>query len=132
MVIVAGLKAWNWLKRYSFFTHFIRKPYFGTLLDGCFCWFLCSNQGFIKILWSHFFHLFIHVFPFIIDIVGKGIPGPPLFKAPTPWSSLPLFLKSFFALPSFLSRPFLSYLRQFPHPHTTPSCPNLTNQPFLV
>ena len=86
----------------------------------------------ITLWWSHLFRLFLHVFPFIIDIVGKGIPGPSLFKAPTPWPSLPHFLKSLCPLPSVLFYPLLNYFRQFPHPHANPSCPNLTNQPFLV
>ena len=38
-----------------------------------------------------FFCLFLHVFLFIIDIVVKGIPGPPLSKAPTPFPACPLF-----------------------------------------
>ena len=42
---------------------------------------------------SHFYdHTFLHVFPFIIDIVGKGIPAQsPFFKALTQWPSLPSF-----------------------------------------
>ena len=127
MIKVAGLKPWNWLKRDSFFTYFSKNLNCETLLDGCFCWFLCSNQGFITLLWSHFFNLFLHVFPFIIDIVGKGIPGPTLFKAPTPWPTLPTFLKSLVALPSFLFHPLLKYCRQFPHPRTTTSCPNMVS-----
>ena len=86
----------------------------------------------ITLWWSHLFRLFLHVFAFIIDIVGKGIPGPSLFKAPTPWPSLSHFLKSLFTISSFLFHPLLRYFRQFPHPQTTPSCPNLTNQPSLV
>ena len=64
-------------------------------------------------------------------IVRKGVPVP-LFKAPTPWPRLPIFFKSLFPLPSFLFHPLLRYFRQFPLPHATPSCPNLTNQPSLV
>ena len=37
-------------------------------------------------------------------IMCKGVPAP-LFKAPTPWPSLPYFLKSLFPLPSFLFPP---------------------------
>ena len=54
-----------------------------------------------------------------------------LFKAPTPWPSLPLFLK-FVSCPLFSVPPFLRYFRQFHHPHATPYCPNPTNQPSLV
>ena len=42
------------------------------------------------------------------------------------------FLKSLFPLPFFLFYPLLRYFRQFPHPHATPSCPNLTHQPSLI
>ena len=51
-------------------------------------------------------------------IVRKGIPAP-LFKAPTPWPSLPPFLKLLFPLPYFMLHPLLRYFPQspFPHPH---------------
>ena len=110
---VAGVKAWNWLKRDSFFTHFFQKPY----LQNTFEWLLLLIRLF-QPKFYHFFHPFLHVFPFIIDIVGKGIPGPLLFKASTSWPSLPPFLKCLLALPSFLFHPLLRYFRQFPHPHT--------------
>ena len=132
MVKVAGLKAWNWLKRDSFFTYFFKKPY----LQNPFGWLLLLIPLFQPRFYCAFmialFHLFLHVFPFIIDIVGKGIPGPSLFKAPNPWPSLPHFLKSLFTISSFLFHPLLRHFRQFLHPYTTPSCPNLTNQPSLV
>ena len=64
-------------------------------------------------------------------IAHKGVPVP-LFKAPTPWLSLPPFLKFLFSLPTFLFHPLLRYFRQFPHPHAIPSCHNLTNQFSLV
>ena len=87
----------------------------------------------ITLWWSHLFRLFLHVFPFIIDIVGKGIPGPLFFFPGThPLTQIAPFLKSLFALPSFLFHPFLRYFRQFPHSHTTSSCPILTNKPSLV
>ena len=40
---------------------------------------------------SHFYdHTLLHVFPFIIDIVGKGIPVPPPFLRHPPLIHLPL------------------------------------------
>ena len=61
-----------------------------------------------------------------------GSSPPPLFKAPTPWPSLPPFLKFLFPLPSFLFHPLLRYFTRSPHPHATPSCPHLINEPSLV
>ena len=90
---------------------FSKNLIYRTLLDDCLCWFLCSNLGFITLLWSDFFRLFLHVFPFIIDIVGKGIPAPLFLKAPIPWPSLPPVLKSLLALLSFLLHPILRYFR---------------------
>ena len=65
-------------------------------------------------------------------IVRKGVPVPPLFKAPTPWPSLPPpFLKSLFPLLSFLFRPLLRYFRQFP-PHSPTPLLTLFNQPTFL
>ena len=63
-------------------------------------------------------------------IVRTGVPAP--LKAPTPWPSTPLVLKSLLPLFSFLFNTLLEYFRQTPHPHATPSCPNPTNQFSLV
>ena len=58
---------------------------------------------------------------------------PPIFKAPRPWSSLPpAFFKNLFLLLYLLFYPLLRYFRHFPHPQTTSSCPNSTNQPSLL
>ena len=51
-------------------------------------------------------------------IVGKGVRVPP-FKAPTPWPSLPAFLKSLFLLPSFLFHSLLRYFKHSPLPTLT-------------
>ena len=132
MVKVAGLKTWNWLKTDSFFTNIFQKLY----LRNTFEWRLLLIPLFQPRFYNTFvitlFSFFLHVFSFIIDIVGKGIPGPSLFKAHTPWPGLPHFLKSLFALSSFLFYPLFRYFRQFPHSHKTLSCPNMTNQPSLV
>ena len=66
-------------------------------------------------------------------IVRKGVPVPPPFKAPTLWPRLPLF-KIFVSPLSlfFVPSPFNDILDSSPHPHANPSCPNLTNQTFLV
>ena len=56
-------------------------------------------------------------FPHWANIVLKGIPvpsPPPVFKAPTPWISLPSFFKFLYPLPSFLFHPLFRYFRQFP------------------
>ena len=65
-------------------------------------------------------------------IVCKEVQAPLLFKAPTPWPSLPPFLKPLFPLLSFLFHPLLRHFTHFPHPQATSSCPNPTNQPYLV
>ena len=75
-----------------------------------------------------FFVFFLPFFPFIIDIVCKGVPAPYFFRHPPLDPASPSFLKSLFPLPTFLFQPFL----RFPRLHSTPSCPNLTNQPSLV
>ena len=127
MIKVAGLKTWNWLKRDSFFSYFFQKPYLRNTFGWLFLLIPLFQPGFYHTFIVTLFSSFPSCFPFIIDIVGKGIPGPPLFKAPTPWPSLPPFLKSLFALPSFVFHPLLKYFRQLPHSHTTPSCPNLVS-----
>ena len=64
----------------------------------------------------------------------KGVPAPPpLCKAPTLWPSLPPpFSKFLYPLPYFLFHLLWKYFRQFPHPHTNPSCTNPTNQPTFL
>ena len=123
MVKVAGLKARNSIKkrlRHRYFpvnfTHlFLKNLFTEHFWMTAFADSLAPTKFFITLLSSHFFSLFLHVFPFITDIVGKEIPAP-LFKAHTSLPSLPPFLKSLFALPSFLSHLLLRYFRQFPHP----------------
>ena len=124
MVKVAGLKVWKSIKkrlkhRYFpvNFTHFFQSPYLQNTFGWLFLLISAFQPRFYHTLWSHFFRLFPHVFSFIIDIVGKGIPAPPpLFKATTPWPSLTSFLKPLFAFPSFLFHPLLSYFWLFPPP----------------
>ena len=119
MVKVADLKVWKSIKkrlkhRYFpvNFTHFFRNPYLQNTFGWLFLLISALQPRFYHTFWSHFFRLFPHVFPFIIDIVGKGIPAP-LFEAPTPWPSLSSFLKSLFFLPSFLFHPLLRYFWLF-------------------
>ena len=54
---------------------------------------------------SHFYdHTFLHVFPFIIDIVGEGIPAPPPFlRHPSLDPACPLF--KIFVYPPLFSVP---------------------------
>ena len=93
MVKVAGLKARKSIRKrlkHMYFHDFFQKPYLHfknftyffpkTLFTEQF-WMTASADSSTptKVL-SHFFdHTFLHVFPFIIDIVGKGIPAPPPF-----------------------------------------------------
>ena len=86
MVKVVGLKARNSIRKrlkhmyfHVNFTHFFPK----TLFTEQF-WMTASADSSTptKVL-SHFYdHTFLHVFPFIIDIVGKGIPGPLFLRQP--------------------------------------------------
>ena len=96
MVKVAGLKARNSIRKrlkhvyfHVNFTHFFPK----TLFTEQF-WMTASADSSTptKVL-SHFYdHTFFHGFPFIIDIVGKGIPAPPLFLRHLPLDpACPLF-----------------------------------------
>ena len=57
---------------------------------------------------AHFYdHTFLYVFPFIIDIVGKGIPAPHPFLRPSPLDpACPLF-KIFVYPPLFSVPPLL-------------------------
>ena len=66
--------------------------------------------------------------------VRKGVPAPSPFKAPTPWPILPPppFFNLFIPSPLFCSTPFHGIFDSSPHTHANPSCPNPTNQPFLV
>ena len=83
MVKVAGLKARNLIRKrpkhmyfHVNFTHFFPKALFTEQF-----WMTASADSSTptKVL-SHFYdHTLLHVFPFIIDIVGKGIPVPPPF-----------------------------------------------------
>ena len=51
---------------------------------------------------SHFYdHTFFHGFPFIIDIVGKGIPAPPPFLRLPPLDPACLHFKMFVYPPLF-------------------------------
>ena len=82
------------------------------------------------LFWQLFGHLMANFGTFLRGqpTVRKGAPAP-LFKAPTPWPSLPSpFLKPLCPLPSVLLHPLLRYFRQFPHPHANPSSPSPTNQ----
>ena len=67
-------------------------------------------------------------------IVRKGVPASPFLRHPPLDPGCPpiLFFKSLCPLLSVLFHPCLRYFRQFPQPCANPSCPNLTNQPFLV
>ena len=72
--------------------------------------------------WFHYVH-----------IARKGVLPSPLFYGTLPLTQLapPSFFKFCVPSPLFCFTPFKGILDSFPHPHTTPSCPNLTNQPFL-
>ena len=62
----------------------------------------------------------------------KGVPAPlPHFKVPTSSPKLPPFLKIFVSRPLFFVPPPFKVFQTVPppHPHTNPSCPNLTHQP---
>ena len=67
-------------------------------------------------------------------IVRKGVPVPPPPLRHPPFDPDCPFLKSLCPLSlSFLFHPpFNDILDSSPHPHANPSCPNLTNQTFLV
>ena len=54
------------------------------------------------------------------------------FKGTHLLTQLASLLNSLFSLFSFLFHPVSRYHRQFPHHHTTPYCPNPTNQLSLV
>ena len=62
-----------------------------------------------------------------LAIVHKGVPAP---SHPLTQLAFPLF-KIFVSLPLFSVLPPFKVFWTVP-PHATPSCPNLTNQPFLV
>ena len=96
MVKAAGLKARNSIRKrlkhmyfHVNFTHFFPK----TLFTEQFRVTVSADSSTPTKVLSHFYdHTFLHVFPFIIDIVGKGIPAQsPFFKALTQWPSLPSF-----------------------------------------
>ena len=105
MVKVAGLKARNLIRKrlkYMYFhvnfAHFFPK----TLLMEQF-WMTASTDFSTptKVL-SHFYdHTFLHVFPFIIDIVGKGIPAPPPFLRHPPLEPACPLYKIFVCSPLF-------------------------------
>ena len=98
--------------------------------SACISTFLQLFRTLLNIIWKK---ISITIFPFLTDspnpwfIRGSSSP-PPLFKAPTPWTSLPPFKNLY--LPPLISVPAPS--KVFPHPHTILSCPNPTKQPFLV
>ena len=82
---------------------FSKNLIYRTILDDCFYWFLHLNQGLITLLWSHF----PLCFPFIIDIVGKGIPAPLSFLRHAPLDpACPLF--KIYVWPPLFSVPPLS------------------------
>ena len=57
---------------------------------------------------SHFYdHTFLHVFPFIIAIVGKEIPAPPSFLRPPPLDPARPLFKIFVYPPLFSVPPLL-------------------------
>ena len=66
-------------------------------------------------------------------IVRKGVPVPPPPLRHPPFDPDCPFLKSLCPLSLFSAPPpFNDILDSSPHPHANPSCPNLTNQTFLV
>ena len=86
MVKVAGLKARNSVRKrlkYMYFhlnfAHIFPKALFMEQF-----WMTASADFSTPTeVLSHFYdHIFLHVFPFIIDIVGKGIPGPLFLRQP--------------------------------------------------
>ena len=118
MIKVVGLKARNSIRKrlkhmyfHVNFTHFFPKTLFMEQF-----WMTASadSSAPTKVL-SHFYdHTFLHVFPFIIDIIGKGIPArPPFLRQSHLDPACPLF-KIFVCLLSFLFHPLLRYFRQFP------------------
>ena len=105
MVKVSGLKARNSirkrLKHMYFqvnFRHFFPKALFTEQF-----WMTPSADSCTPTkLLSHFYdHTFLHVFPFIIDIVGKGIPAPPPFLRHPPLDPNCPVLKIFVCPPLF-------------------------------
>ena len=80
-----------------------------------------------------YIYIYIYIYIHMYVIVHKGVPVPP-FKGTQPLIQLAPFLQSLFSLsPLFCSTSFLRYFRQISAlSHTTPYCPNLTNQPSLV
>ena len=105
MVRVAGLKAKNSVRKrlkhmyfHVNFTHFFPKTFFMEQF-----WMTASADFSTptKVLSLFYDHTFLHVFPFIIDIVGKGIPAPPPFlRHPPPEPACPLY-KIFVCSPLF-------------------------------
>ena len=83
------------------FTHFFPKTSFTEQF-----WMTASadSSASTKVL-SHFYdHLFLHVFSFIIGIIGKGIPAPlPFLRHPPLDPACPLF--KIFVCPSLFSVP---------------------------
>ena len=105
MVKVSGLKARNSIRKrlkhmyfHVNFTHFFPK----TLFTEQFWMTASANSSTPTKVLSHFYdYTFLHVFPFIIGIVGKGIPAPPPFIRHPPLDpACPLF-KIFVYLPLF-------------------------------
>ena len=105
MVKVAGLKARNLIRKrlkYMYFhvnfAHFFPK----TLLMEQF-WMTASTDFSTptKVLSYFYDHTFLHVFPFIIDIVGKGIPAPLPFLRHPPLDPACSLFKIFVCPPLF-------------------------------
>ena len=111
MVKVVGLKARNSIRKrlkhmyfHVNFTNFFPK----TLFTEQFRMTASVDSSSPTKVLSHFYdHTFLHVFPFIIAIVGKGIPAPPPFlRSPSLDPACPLF-KIFLYPPLFSVPPLL-------------------------
>ena len=108
MVKVVGLKARNSIRKrlkqmyfHVNFTNFFPK----TLFTEQFRMTASVDSSSPTKVLSHFYdHPFLRVFPFIIAIVGKGIPAPPPFLRPPPLDpACPLF--KIFVYPPLFSVP---------------------------
>ena len=96
MVKVAGLKARNSVRKrlkYMYFHLNFAHIFPKTLFMEQFWMTTSADFSTPTEVLSHFYdHTLLHVFPFIIDIVGKGIPGLPIFlRHPLLDTACPLF-----------------------------------------
>ena len=81
-------------------SHIFSKNFsYRTLLDDCVCWFLCSNQGFITLLWSHFFLSFVLVFFFYYSNSWQGDTSPSFLRHPP--LKIFVYLRLFSVPPAF-------------------------------